>query len=127
MLVSQDLNYSKYQIQSYDTQKSQAKITINHHIYTHSVLIHNNELIVPWRPQCFSELTLEDFEMIYLNPPAVLLLGTGIEFHIPSMELLRPLFEKGIGIEFMDSAAACRTYSVLTAQDTKVSLALIIN
>jgi uncharacterized protein len=38
---------------------------------------------------------------------------------------LKPLFDARIGIETMDSAAACRTYNVLLAESRTVIAALI--
>lgn len=126
MLVNQDSNHSKYQIHSYSIINNHAEIKINQITYTKSVLIYDNKLISPWRPHSFDDLQISDFEALWINPPHILLLGTGKELHIPDMTLLRPLFEKGIGVEFMNSAAASRTYNVLSAENREVAIGLII-
>ncbi len=55
----------------------------------------------------------------------VLLVGTGAEIaHIPAA-LRRDLEAGGIGVEVMNSPAACRTYNVLLAEGRRVALALI--
>ena len=55
----------------------------------------------------------------------VLLVGTGKEIaHIPS-QLRRVLEGAGIGVEVMNSPAACRTYNVLLSEARRVALAVI--
>jgi uncharacterized protein len=55
----------------------------------------------------------------------VLLVGTGAEIaHIPA-GLRRTLEAAGIGVEVMNSPAACRTYNVLLNEGRRVALALI--
>lgn len=55
----------------------------------------------------------------------VLLIGTGAEIaHIP-VPLRSALEEVGIGVEVMNSPAACRTYNVLLSEGRRIALALI--
>ena len=51
--------------------------------------------------------------------------GSGARLRFPAAALLRPLIDAGIGIETMDTAAACRTYNVLLAEGRKVVAALL--
>lgn len=55
----------------------------------------------------------------------VLFVGTGAEIaHIPGP--LRSVLEgAGIGVEVMNSPAACRTYNVLLAEGRRIALALL--
>lgn len=55
----------------------------------------------------------------------VLLVGTGKEIaHIPA-DLRRDLEAAGIGVEVMNSPAACRTYNVLIAEGRRIALAVL--
>ena len=56
----------------------------------------------------------------------VLLLGTGARQRFPSPRLAAELAALGIGVEVMDSAAACRTYNVLAAEGRQVAAALYL-
>jgi uncharacterized protein len=58
--------------------------------------------------------------------PEVILIGTGIKQVFIHPKHLGKLYEKHIGVECMDTAAACRTYNVLMAEDRKVAALLII-
>ncbi len=74
-----------------------------------------------------AELLTEDDLALLLVPPVVpvLLLGTGRRQIFPSPTLRAALAKAGIGLEVMDTGAACRTYNVLLAEQRTVSAALI--
>ncbi len=55
----------------------------------------------------------------------VLLLGTGPSMVPPVPKLRSKLREIGIGLEFMDTGAACRTFNVLLAEERSAAAALI--
>ena len=56
----------------------------------------------------------------------VLLIGTGATLRFPPPKLLLPLARAGIGVEIMDTPAACRTYNILMGEGRKVAAALIV-
>lgn len=60
-----------------------------------------------------------------LEPPSFLLLGTGVRQVFPSLDIRRAFLDAGIGLEPMDTGAACRTYNVLLAEKRPVAAALI--
>lgn len=85
------------------------------------------EQIVAFEPKTWSDITLADVQAITEAVPRVelLLMGCG-----PSIQPLPPalragLREAGIGIDLMDTGAACRTYNILMAEDRRVAAALI--
>jgi uncharacterized protein len=58
-------------------------------------------------------------------PLGFLILGTGAAQVFPSADLRRDFAETGIGLEAMDTGAACRTYNVLLAEERVFAAALI--
>lgn len=52
--------------------------------------------------------------------PAVVLVGTGAGFALAPASFVQACAEGGIGVESMDTAAACRTYNVLSGEDRHV-------
>ena len=54
-----------------------------------------------------------------------LLLGTGARNAMPPREVRERLRAAGIGLEFMDTAAAARLYNLLTSEGRRVAAALI--
>jgi uncharacterized protein len=76
----------------------------------------------PGLPQ-WSTLSAKDFAEI---PPCdIVLLGTGNACQLPPAELYQALAEVGIILEVMDSAAACRTFAVLTSENRRVAAAFL--
>ena len=90
-----------------------------------SVLVPWQGAVLPWRPAGFDALTAEDFEAVAALQPALVVFGSGARIRFPKPALLRPLIERRIGIETMDTAAACRTYNVLLAEGRSVVAALL--
>ena len=74
----------------------------------------------------FDDLTLDSLAPVIEDGNVqVLLLGCGPKLQMPPPDLRSALREKGIGIEPMDTGAACRTYNVLLAEGRAVAAALI--
>ena len=61
-----------------------------------------------------------------VTPGRILLLGTGGRQRFPVAAWLQPLIGRGIGIEIMDSGAACRTYNLLVAEGRDICAALVV-
>lgn len=117
-----DENNAAYQIRAYKP----GFIQVNETTYTQSLIISANQLITDWTPQSLGELTAEHLRKILPLKPGILLIGTGETLNFPALELYGDLMNQGIGVEIMDTSAACRTYNVLTAEDRNVVAALII-
>jgi uncharacterized protein len=56
----------------------------------------------------------------------ILLLGCGTRIRLVPAALRQALKAAGIGLEPMDTGAACRTYNVLLAEDRRVAAALLL-
>ena len=91
-----------------------------------SVLVFPEE-IVAFEPTAWSDMTLADMLAITKMVPRVelLLMGCGPSIQPLPAELRAALREAGIGIDLMDTGAACRTYNILMAEDRRVAAALI--
>jgi uncharacterized protein len=74
----------------------------------------------------FDQLTAEHFAQLLVLKPEVVLLGTGKTQRFIHPRLGCALTEAGIGVECMDTAAACRTYNFLMAEGRQVAAVLII-
>ena len=94
--------------------------------YESSIIITAKQVTL-WRPATLSELTEEDLLQLLEFNPKVILLGTGQVLSFPPVALWRKLIEGNIGYEVMDTAAACRTYNVLMAENRAVVAGLLIN
>jgi uncharacterized protein len=102
------------------------QLRIGDRTHTTSVIVTATALIAPWRPASVQDLAPLDFEPLLALAPEVVLLGTGARQQFPDAELLRILYQQRIGIEVMDTSAACRTYNVLVTEGRNVAAALIV-
>lgn len=109
-----------YQINAYD----QHSVTINEQVYAHSLII-MPEYLTKWDIDNFDALMPAHFEPMCKLSPDLILLGTGKTLRFPKPELLASLLKQGIGIEVMDTPAACRTYTILVAEGRVVAAALM--
>jgi len=93
----------------------------------HSFIITPRILIKDWPVQTIETLSAEHIKQIVALSPEMILLGTGNQLHWPSTSLLSEIINSGIGIDIMTTAAACRTYNILTYEGRNVTAALILN
>ena len=101
-------------------------VTINGRRLEHSLIVTPDNLDADWAPGAIGELTAEHLIPLVGLKCDVVLLGTGTRQRFPSPAILRPMIEARVGVEVMDTAAACRTYNVLVAEGRKVAAALIV-
>ena len=84
------------------------------------------ERVLPWDVAGFDVLAESDFEMFLGLDLEILLVGTGPKQRFPHPRLTRALAEKRIGIEVMDTQAACRTYNILMSEGRRVAAAILL-
>jgi uncharacterized protein len=58
--------------------------------------------------------------------PEIIVLGTGATQRFAAPAVLRPLIEAGIGLETMNTPAACRTYNILMGEGRRVVAAMFL-
>lgn len=90
-------------------------------------LIVTPDQVQPWTVASFESLDTSDFERLRDLASEVVLLGTGSRQRFPHPRLTRPLSDARIGIEIMDTQAACRTYNILVAESRRVAAALLVD
>ena len=98
---------------------------IGDRIVRQGIIIRADGTVAPWPPVVFSDLDEERVRLILAHEPEVALLGTGARQRFPAPGLLRPFVESGLGLEVMDTAAACRTFNVLASESREVVAALL--
>lgn len=124
MKFSQDTFGGGYSVRAYaagtvtvigpgDTSPDGAPALPRSEVLTRSFVIAPGHLQRDWPPQRYDELRAEHFAGLLELEPELVLVGTGETFRYPAPALLAPLTGRGIGVEVMDTGAACRTYNVL--------------
>lgn len=102
------------------------QIVINGQPWRESLLLPATGDVVPWAVARHDELTAEHFARIAQAAPELVIFGSGTRLRFVSPALLAALMAQRIGIETMDTAAACRTYNVLAAEGRNVMAALLL-
>ncbi len=100
-------------------------VAVNGVEHTESVVVPWRGVVVAWDAGSFESLTADHFARIAALEPELVIFGSGARLRFPAAALLRPLIEAGIGVETMDTAAACRTYNVLLAEGRSVVAGLL--
>jgi uncharacterized protein len=108
------------------TAHSTDYVMVNGERHDRSIVVLSKEVLCDWVVASFDELTEMHFSYFLALKPDVLLLGTGTKQRFPHPRLYRALTDAGIGVECMDTPAACRTYNILVAEDRRVIAAIII-
>jgi uncharacterized protein len=94
--------------------------------YRQNLIVTPDAVVTGWAPAGFAALTADDFASLLKYAPEVVLLGTGASQRFPHPRLTAALAQARIGVEAMDTRAACRTFNILVAEDRRVVAALMI-
>ena len=101
-------------------------VAVNGEKFTASVVV--STLAVPFLWECaqFDDLQSSHFERIAEMGAELVIFGSGERIRFPKPALLKALYARRIGVETMDTQAACRTYNFLAAEGRKVVAALLL-
>ena len=122
MKLHSDNNQHYQTVTGYDA----SGVEINAQRFDYSLIVMPEIPPRPWEVSRFEDLEARHFEQIAADAPDVVILGTGERQRFVHPRLVASLSARHVGVESMDSQAACRTYNVLMGEGRKVTLALII-
>jgi uncharacterized protein len=100
-------------------------IEINRVRHEGAVLVMPEGEVLAWRPQSFETLEPGDFDGLLEREPEMVLLGTGGQQRFPHPRLSAGLAAARVGLDVMNTHAACRTYNILAAEGRRVLAALL--
>jgi uncharacterized protein len=92
----------------------------------HSVIIGSKGQRVDWQCSRFEDLTAAHFAQLAEFDAELVIFGSGQRIRFPQAAWLAPLMVKRIGLETMDTGAACRTYNILAGEGRHVVVALLL-
>ena len=100
-------------------------IEINAVRHTGHVLLTPQTPVTAWSVAHFDALSAADLEALLAHQPEVVLLGTGARQRLLHPRLGAALMQARVGLEVMNTPAACRTYNILMAEGRRVLAALL--
>ena len=119
----------KFQAESIDAQSISGYgpgwVTVGGEKIESGVILSARGIKQLWDVNHFDQLTREHLAALADFEAEVMLLGCGPRTRFVPPAWQAPLFARRIGLECMDSFAACRTYNILAGEGRNVVLALI--
>jgi uncharacterized protein len=105
---------------------TELSITVSGTPYTQAIALTPDEVFTDWDPVPVAELTDSAIENLLRQLPEIVLLGTGGTNVFPPRELMFAFARRGVGLEVMDTAAAARTFNVLSTEGRRVAALLYL-
>jgi uncharacterized protein len=102
-------------------------VSINGVEHTGSVLVPPTGQPLAWDVASIADLTDAHFEQIAQMAPELVVFGSGPSLKFAPPALMRALMQRRIGVETMDTPAACRTYNILVGEGRQVVAALLVH
>lgn len=102
------------------------RVWVGNVVFDHSVLVPWRGTVCDWPVVRFDDLQASHFDAIAELQPEVVVFGSGARLRFARPALMARLMAARIGVETMDTAAACRTYNVLASEGRRVLAALLV-
>ncbi len=102
-------------------------VAVNGREYRDSLIVLPERIVHPWQVPALDRLTEDALAELTALPLEIVLLGTGWRHGFIHPRVYNKLLQARIGVEVMETRAACRTYNILLAEGRKVGAALILD
>jgi len=122
MDITQDFADAKYIITGYKP----GCVLINHEPYQDSFIINSDSLVTAWEVTQVSDLNETTLATIFKSPPEIMIIGSGETLVLPDPKIIALFAQHQIGLETMNTSAACRTYGILIAEGRKAAAGIIL-
>ena len=122
MKFAQDSQDEGYVITAYDDNS----VSINGKPFSQSLIVSTTQLNDDWNLTSIESLQTSHIEQILTLKPELIIIGTGDRLIFPAVEAYAAIIQQGIGVDFMDTGAACRTYNILMSEGRDVVAGLVL-
>lgn len=101
-------------------------VAVNGEKITTSIVISAAGARFDWNCARFEDLQSSHFEQLAELDAELIIFGSGERIRFPQAQWLQALYARRIGLETMDTQAACRTYNFLAGEGRRVVAALLL-
>lgn len=115
-------NFDVQTIQSYGPDW----VSVQSEKIRHSVILSSQGQRVDWSCSRFEDLNEAHFAQLANFDAELIIFGSGKRIRFPHPAWLQALMVKRVGLETMDTGAACRTYNILAGEGRRVVVALLL-
>lgn len=102
-------------------------IRVGQEQHSEHVVLHRDSVTTGWSADEVEKLEAADFDALLEDGAEIIILGTGWTARTPPRELIFAMARRGVGFEFMDTPAACRTFNILVSEDRDVAAILLMD
>ena len=101
-------------------------VSVNGERFNRHVFISPQTGAAMWECPPFEQLLPAHFEAFIAMQPELIVFGSGERMRFLHPSCLQNLYAQRIGVETMDTQAACRTFNFLAAEGRRVIAALLV-
>jgi uncharacterized protein len=101
-------------------------ISVNGERHTNSIILSASQGPHAWNCPDFDTLSSAFFEQLLDFKPEMVVFGSGNRIRFPQPQWVQSLYAQRIGVETMDTQAACRTFNFLVGEGRGVVAALLL-
>jgi uncharacterized protein len=102
------------------------ELRVNDEVYRSTIIVSASVVRAAPDIRALEDLSRIDPSSILALEPELVLLGTGPRQIFPAASFRAQFLSAGIGVEVMDTGAACRTFNVLVAEQRRVVALLMV-
>jgi len=122
MKFSEDAGGGIHRIDAYGG----GRIVVNGRDYFTGLIVSPQRILEAWGPAEPAGLAPAHIAALLALDPQIIVLGTGGRQVFPHPRVYADAWSRGLGIEVMDTGAACRTYNILVGEGRRVAAGLMI-
>ena len=108
------------------TSYGQGWVAVNGERFDQPLFVHSASGAQIWQCSGYEQLSAAHFAPFLALRPELILFGSGDTLRFARPQWLAELYAQRIGVETMDTQAACRTYNFLAGEGRKVIAALLV-
>ena len=102
------------------------RILIGEQWLTGNLIVTADTIVSDWRPVDPGRVTVNDLAPALELAPELIIVGTSTDANPPDVDLMAEFAALAVGLECMQTRAACRTYNLLVHEGRRVAAALIV-
>lgn len=103
------------------------RVRIGEEWFANNLIITASEIVRDWTLATPGQLSMADLEPALQFDPEIVIIGAGNDAQMPDVDLMAEFAARAIGLEYMQTAAACRTYNVVVHEGRRAVGALILD
>jgi len=102
------------------------RILIGEQWLTGNLIVTADTIVSDWRPVDPGRVTVNDLAPALELAPELIIVGASTDANPPDVDLMAEFAALAVGLECMQTRAACRTYNLLVHEGRRVAAALIV-